>query len=217
MEEELRLVEGWLVSSKGDVYRPAYDTVIRNQMGETPIRRPQRKMTKSLDSKGYYFVCGGKRTKRMWVARLVALGFVPNPENKPIVNHINGVKTDNRAENLEWCTHSENLFHAHRTGLKVSTHGQHHHNNVHPEDNIRAVYRELLSGELSQTKIAEKYGIPQITVSNIWTKTTWSTITDPLDKEYEEREGKPRKPPAHRSSRGKRGSYNKTSDFWKKG
>lgn len=76
---------------------------------------------------GYAQVCiwVGDRRRHFSVHRLVAITFIPNPENKPTVNHKNGIKTDNRVENLEWNTWSENNKHAFDTGLnKITDNGK---------------------------------------------------------------------------------------------
>lgn len=57
------------------------------------------------------------------IHRLVAQTFIENKENKPCVNHKNGIKTDNRIENLEWCTYSENEKHAYVSNLKTGLKG----------------------------------------------------------------------------------------------
>lgn len=62
-------------------------------------------------------LCWGKKITTVFIHRLVAAAFVPNPQRKPFVNHKNGNKLDNRAVNFEWTTHAENIQHAYDTGL----------------------------------------------------------------------------------------------------
>lgn len=97
------------VSDKGEVRSLNYRGTNRSQV------------LKPLTSgKGYLMVGLCKNGKMHWekIHRLVASLFIPNPGNKPQVNHLDGVKTNNVASNLEWVTGGENQVHAYRTGLK---------------------------------------------------------------------------------------------------
>lgn len=78
-----------------------------------------RRMTSRIGRDGYGAVRLSKNgsTYTRYVHRLLAEAFVPNPMEKPIVNHINGNKLDNRIENLEWVTHPENIRYAYLKGL----------------------------------------------------------------------------------------------------
>lgn len=74
-----------------------------------------KRVLKPLVINGYNRVMFGRKTFR--IHRLVAIAFIPNPQNYTCINHKNGNKQDNRVENLEWCNHSMNLVHAYRNGL----------------------------------------------------------------------------------------------------
>lgn len=84
---------------------------------------------KQRNSKGYNVVSikYNNIKKTLKVHRLVALSFIPNPDKKPQINHINGIKKDNRVENLEWSTGSENVQHAFDIGLNKQYTGSDHY------------------------------------------------------------------------------------------
>ena len=114
-------------------------------------------LTPSSNGTGYHKVvlCRDEKKHTKYVHRLVAETFLPNPDNKPQVNHKNGIRHDNRAKNLEWATRSENHLHAYRELGRV-----HHH--AKP---IRCVE----TGDIysSATFASKQLGIPQTCISAV--------------------------------------------------
>jgi NUMOD4 motif-containing protein/HNH endonuclease len=89
------------------------------------IQHEPERIMKLNKRSGYYIVGLYKdgKGKCCLVHRLVATAFIPNPDNKPCINHKNSKRDDSRVENLEWCTYSENTLHAFAVGAKVSASG----------------------------------------------------------------------------------------------
>ena len=125
--------------------------------------------------------------KSFLVSRLVATAFIPNPYNKPEVNHIDGVPENNNVENLEWCTSSENKLHAYKIGLRepINKKGQRikwregeHSNFVKLNEKQVRVIKSMKTIPfcISQKKIAEIFGVCRSTITAIQRGVNWKYI-----------------------------------------
>lgn len=132
---------------------------------------------KSFENINGYSVVSIKRDNKFTQVRVhreVAKAFIPNPENKPEVNHINGIKTDNRVENLEWVTSSENQIHATRVLRKGI--GETHPAAKLSEKDVHYVC-ELFSQGVRDIDVEKITGISRDTIVKIRMKAIWKDIT----------------------------------------
>jgi hypothetical protein len=110
MNKQIKNVDigDYIIYENGDVYSKKKNIILRQQ----------------FDGNGYFQVglFVNKINKKYKVHRLIAENFIPNPFQKPMVNHKNGIKSDNRICNLEWVTNKENTVHAAMNGLTTNKH-----------------------------------------------------------------------------------------------
>lgn len=110
--------------------------------------------------------------KSQRVHRLVAEAFVPNPENKRCVNHKDGDKLNNSADNLEWCTSSENNAHAYRMGLKRPSFG----NAVVDKSTVLEIRRKFEELNKTRFELAAEYNLNKWVVNAIIARRSWNHI-----------------------------------------
>lgn len=117
----------YYISNTGKLKSVDHLVVMNN--GRTRIQFGR--IIKTSVSKKGYIQCSIKINGNRFhtsIHRLIAICFIPNIHNKQQVNHINGVKSDNRIENLEWCSNRENIIHAYANDLIGFKRGEKHHN-----------------------------------------------------------------------------------------
>lgn len=112
--------------------------------------------------------------KKFLVHRLVAITYIPNPENKPEVNHKDGNKLNNHVENLEWVSRRENMSHAFKTGLNSNL-GSLNGKAILNEEQVILIYQALLEGQLEKD-LAIRFGVTKEIVKKVKYKASWGHI-----------------------------------------
>jgi hypothetical protein len=137
-------------------------------------------LTPYLDKDGYLRVeiKHKQNIKKYFIHRLVAQAFLPNPQNLPCINHKNGIKTDNRIDNLEWVTIKQNNIHAVKTGLSHPSlnlkvyYGSEHYASKFQDNEIIDIRQRSKSGD-SFTNIAKFYNVSISTIARICKNQTY--------------------------------------------
>ncbi len=123
------MTEHWIdLIGYGDYYEISNLFNIRRKQNTT--NRKVSNLKRRVHTGGYEYIqiTINNKSKNLTYHRLIAQHFIPNPLDKPFVNHKDGNKLNNSIENLEWCTASENMIHCFATGLQKGRKGESHHN-----------------------------------------------------------------------------------------
>lgn len=113
------------------------------------------------------------------VHREIATLFVENRDSKPCVNHKDGNKLNNNAENLEWCTHSENTIHAYRIGLEQKVCGEEHHAHKLNNEAVKYIRQFCVKGdkEFGFTALAKKFNVDRSVIADAFNNKTWRNVS----------------------------------------
>jgi hypothetical protein len=136
-------------------------------------RKGTRILKYNISNNGYAMLdlCKDGKIKRFLVHRLIAETLLPNPDNKPQVNHKNGNKLDNRIENLEWNTRSENQKHSIQIGLRT-TNGEKNSQSKLTEQDVLYIRNSKENGSI----LDKKFNISRSTICDIRKNRSWTHV-----------------------------------------
>lgn len=135
----------------------------------------RNKFLKPFIRNGYYSINLGETGRNKTIHRIMATLFISNPYNKPCVNHIDGMRTNNSIDNLEWCTYKENTAHAYNTGLAKNMKGSQCGTASLSEDDVIKIKQYIEQGCMLKD-IASMFNVHPSTVSDIKRGKSWSHI-----------------------------------------
>lgn len=150
-----------------------------NEYGEIINIRTRRILRTHLNHKGYPVI---DLSPTITVHRVVALTFIPNPENKPQVNHKDGNKLNNHVGNLEWVTNRENLDHGVKLGLfkteanKLSALGVNNNQAKLSEKAVMLIRSSSCEYDYEFEELAHMYNVSVATIKDIRTRRSWKHI-----------------------------------------
>lgn len=165
--------ELYQVANTGDIYS--------NNYGKKKGRF--KKLKQGTHRQGYKLIRLYRNNiwRSFMVHRVVALAFIPNPENKPTVNHKDGNKANNHVDNLEWFTQKEQAAHAYETGLKVGLLGSKHPQSKLTEKEVLEIVSDINNGH-TLSDLAKKYNISLSTISSIYHGRNWGWLSKDIKK-----------------------------------
>lgn len=152
------MVENWVTAPGFEAYEVSTAGRIKNHKG---LLEP------AINKDGYRQCClrSNGQKKNVVLHRLIATTFIPNPQNLPVINHLDGNKLNNAITNLEWCTVKRNTNHAIEIGL-FSREGENNHNHVLKDLQVIEI-KELLKNGVGTRSIARLYGVTRSAIQHI--------------------------------------------------
>ena len=163
----------YYITEDGEVYSKKWSTRNRNDA--------LIKMKPHIDANGYYRIgiCIDEKQKYFKVHRLVAEVYIPNPDNLPIVEHRDDIKTNNHVSNLMWSTVADNNRNAIKNGLKNIPNGEKHHKSKLTEEQVKWIRQNYISRhpEFGCAALGRKFNVSSSLIGYIIHNKTWKHLS----------------------------------------